>query len=212
MSVKKIKAIAFDFDGTIADSFPIFVKAVDYTLNRQPFTPKEVEDLRQHSALEVIKILNIKKWQAPWLVIKGSREIDRHQKDITIFAGIAEVLEQLSQQNYRLYIVSSHSQKGIELFLNRYNLTGYFDQIYAKVWLIDKSKALKKLLRESDLSPDECVFVGDEVRDIEAAKKVGTHSIAVTWGFNAPASLKSHSPDHLVVSPNEIIEAVKRLS
>ena len=206
-----IKAAIFDFDGTIADSFPVFVHAVAYVLKRKPFDPEEVEDLRQYSALEVVKVLKVKKWRLPWLALNLTREIDRHQDDITIFKDMSAVIEQLHEEGYKLYIVSSHSRKGIRLFLKRYDLSHYFDYTYSKVGLFGKPRALKKLQAKFDYRSDECVFVGDEVRDIEAAKKVNMRCISVTWGFNPAASLKKHLPTAVIDKPYELPKALKSL-
>jgi phosphoglycolate phosphatase len=206
------RAVIFDFDGTIADSFPVFVSAVAHVLNRKPFSPKEIEELRQYSAREVIKALKINKLKLPWLAAKGSREIDRHQDDITIFKDMREVIEKLYRQGYKLYIVSSHSEKGITLFLERYDMSQYFEHTYGKVGLFGKPRALRKVQARFNHRSEECVFVGDEVRDIEAAKKVGMRCIAVTWGFNPAASLKKHSPNRMINNPGELPKTIKNLA
>ncbi len=207
----KIKAVAFDFDGTLADSFPSFVCAVAYALGRQPFTTEEVEELRQHSVQDVIKILNVKNVSLPWLLIRCNREIARHESQIVIFAGIAGVLERLSRNGYKLYIVSSHSKKDIRLFLERYQLGGYIDHVYARVGLWGKPKKLKKILNRGNFTKGELVFVGDEIRDIEAAKQAGTRCVAVAWGFNGRDSLKLRHPSKLVDKPEELITALQEL-
>jgi phosphoglycolate phosphatase len=212
-SSQKIKVIAFDFDGTLADSFEVFVHAAELALKRkQPFTAQEVEDLRQHSMREVITLLNIKKWQLPWFVIRGMREINRQNDSILLFQDIPEVLQSLSQSGYKLYIVSSHSKAGITKCLERYHLSEYFDQIYANVGLWGKPNALKKLQQQHNFNASECVFVGDEVRDIEAADKTGMQCIAVTWGFNTAKVLKAHNPTVIVDQPEDIINAVQQIS
>jgi HAD superfamily hydrolase (TIGR01509 family) len=206
-----MKAIAFDFDGTIADSFPVFVHGVEYAINRK-FTHEEVEYLRQHSAREVVKILKVSLWRAPFLAAKCTREIDRHQDDVTIFPGMGETLKALRKRGHKLYIVSSHSGQGIALFLKRYGLEQEFEHIYSKVGLFGKPKALKKIQRRFKHRATDCVFVGDEIRDIEAARKARIQCIAVDWGFNPAKSLKVHGPTALVSKPEEIIEAVEALS
>jgi len=68
-----IRAVAFDFDATLADRFPIFVHAVEFALRRDPFTHEEIENLRQHSVREAIQILSVPKWKIPVLLTKGAR-------------------------------------------------------------------------------------------------------------------------------------------
>lgn len=206
----EIKAVAFDFDGTIADSFPVFIHGVEYALNRT-FTPEEIEYLRQHSARDVMKILNVSFWRAPFLLTKGTREIDRHQNDIAIFPTMAETLKALRKQGYKLYIVSSHSGQGITLFLKQYGLEHEFEYIYSKVGLFGKSKALQKLQKRFNYHSSECVFVGDEIRDVEAAKKAGVQCISVSWGFNAIESISEHSPSAMIDKPSELPGALGRL-
>ncbi len=77
------KAVLFDFDGTVADSFEAFIHTAEIVLHRQPFTPDEILELKQYSMPEVMKRLDIKKRQLPRLVIKGRKEVDRHMGDIT---------------------------------------------------------------------------------------------------------------------------------
>jgi phosphoglycolate phosphatase len=55
-----------------------------------------------------------------------------------------------------------------------------------------KPKGLKKLQQQYGLASNECIFTGDEVRDIEAAEKADVQCVAVTWGFNTAGSLSAH--------------------
>lgn len=203
-----LKAIIFDFDGTLADSFEVFVHSIEVVLKRKPFTASEIKELRQYSMPEVMKKLNIKKWQLPTLVIKGRRELDRHMDDVTAFKEIPETLANLSDGGYLLYIVSSHAPDGIETFLGKYHVDQYFSGIYGNVSLLGKAKTLKKLQRQHALTSGECIFVGDEVRDIEAARKAGMKCMAVGWGFNAPETLSAHHPAMLARSPGDLIRNI----
>lgn len=48
--------------------------------------------------------------------------------------------------------------------------------------------------------------MGDEIRDIDAAKKTGIKVIAVGWGFNSPQALAAQNPNFLIERPQELIE------
>jgi len=51
--------------------------------------------------------------------------------------------------------------------------------------------------------------VGDEIRDITAARKAGMDIASVAWGYNTVESLKSHKPDYLIYEPSQLIEIVQ---
>ena len=58
----------------------------------------------------------------------------------------------------------------------------------------------------NDLRKSEVAFVGDEVRDVEAARKVGMTVVAVTWGINSRQGLADANPDFLVDTAEELIK------
>lgn len=62
-----------------------------------------------------------------------------------------------------------------------------------------------------NINPLEVIYVGDEDRDIIAAKKTKIKTIAVTWGFNTNEKLSRENPDYLVDSPIQIVEALQDL-
>jgi phosphoglycolate phosphatase-like HAD superfamily hydrolase len=64
-------------------------------------------------------------------------------------------------------------------------------------------------MKQNRLNPDEIVYVGDETRDINSAKKSGVKAIAVGWGFNSPEILSKHNPDYLAVQPQELTTAIE---
>ena len=59
-------------------------------------------------------------------------------------------------------------------------------------------------MKDKDLKLSEMIYIGDETRDIQAAKKAGIRSAAVTWGYNSRKALEAQSPDYLIHSPQEL--------
>jgi phosphoglycolate phosphatase len=53
------------------------------------------------------------------------------------------------------------------------------------------------------------IYVGDETRDIEAARKIQIQVIAVSWGFNSREVLAEQKPDFLISHPSQLIEVVR---
>ena len=74
---------------------------------------------------------------------------------------------------------------------------------------MSKAKKIKKVLRKHDIKPSEMLYIGDEVRDIEACHKVGVDVIAVKWGYNTPAALEKCKPTFMIESIWDVLEIVK---
>jgi len=73
------------------------------------------------------------------------------------------------------------------------------------VSIFGKRAKLRKVLRLTGIHPAQAILIGDEIRDIEAARDAGIASGAVTWGFTDLDTLKAHSPDMLFESVDEIL-------
>ncbi len=79
--------------------------------------------------------------------------------------------------------------------------------------IFGKDRLLQRILSVIDLerSSERVIFVGDETRDIEAAKKVDINSIAVTWGFTAKEGLLKESPELILDNPRHLAEKIIEL-
>jgi phosphoglycolate phosphatase-like HAD superfamily hydrolase len=71
--------------------------------------------------------------------------------------------------------------------------------------LFGKGKALRRILKADRLEPADVLYIGDEVRDVEAARKAGVAMAAVTWGFHAEPLLRANRPDYVVSDPRELL-------
>ena len=86
-----------------------------------------------------------------------------------------------------------------------------FDFIYSGTILFGKSKAINKFLKQENIKPEAVIYVGDEIRDIEAARRSEIKVIAVSWGFNSEQVLAELHPDYLIQNPAELIDAIRKL-
>jgi phosphoglycolate phosphatase len=199
----------FDFDGTVADSLPAALKVFNgWVRNRDPVSDEEVEHLKNLSVNQIMKELRVPKWRVPSLIVKGRREISKHIKEVPVFDGIKDVLDQISLPENKLFIVSSNGNRNIKQFLSANDLDKYFKKIYADIGILGKASALKRVVKDNKLNRAETYYIGDEARDIVAAKKNGLHSVAVTWGYNGIELLKSQNPEKLVSNYKDLIRAL----
>lgn len=203
--------IIFDFDGTIADSFNVFVQSLEDVLHREPLTNAEILRLRGLSTKEVINSLGVKKRQLPRLVVRGRREVANRIGEVEIFDGVDKALKELAK-NHSLYILSTNDKDAIMSFLRRYRIDGCFDDVRADVGIFDKKRRLSALIRQNKMSAKRCVYVGDETRDVEAANALGIYCVAVAWGYSTPEALHEAGPSMLVEGPKDLVSSIVRLS
>ncbi|MDE1866773.1 MAG: HAD hydrolase-like protein, partial [Thaumarchaeota archaeon] len=83
-----------------------------------------------------------------------------------------------------------------------------FDFVYTGRAVYGKARLLKKLMKEKTIPHKDPIYVGDEIRDVEAAKKAGIRVIGVAWGYNTKAALQKANPDYIVEKPEELQEII----
>jgi phosphoglycolate phosphatase len=77
--------------------------------------------------------------------------------------------------------------------------------------MFSKAGALRQLLKKNNLRPEEAVYIGDELRDIQAARSIGLPVIAVAWGFAHTADLEALRPAGVARKPADIPQIIKKL-
>ena len=169
----KYKLVIFDFDGTLADTFPWFADIINKVAEKYHFkkiTPDEHETIRGFDARGVLKYLGVPLWKMP-LIANYIRMLMTHDiQRIALFQGIENVLRRLADLGATLAVVSSNSYENIQHVLGAElaTLIAYYE---CGVSMFGKEAKLRKILKRSGFSPDEAIYIGDEIRDNEAAKK-----------------------------------------
>lgn len=209
------KVIVFDFDGTLADTYDAFVEIANGLSDEFGYKPvdrEELERLKTLSARDLIKQSEISPLKIPFVLKRVKSELNHKIKDLNPIQDIPGCLKQLKEQGYLLGIITSNAQENVLDFLNNHHLSDLFSFIYAGTTLFGKHKIINKLLQEQKLPPDEVIYVGDETRDIDSAKKSRIKVIAVTWGFNAADVLEKHHPDFVINHPQELITVLPQMN
>lgn len=206
-----MRAVIFDFDGTIADSFTAVIGIAYRLTKREQLADVNRAVMMRDSNMglrQAIRDLEIPRWQWPWLLKRGRKIMSREIHQIPLFPGMEATLKQLHDQKFELFIITSNSRSNAERFLIEKGILQYFKKVYGGVGLFDKSKVIKRVLKDNRLNPSEAVYVGDEVRDIEAARSIEMPIVAVTWGYNSEKLLVDHSPTVVVRSPEQLASVV----
>jgi phosphoglycolate phosphatase-like HAD superfamily hydrolase len=199
--------LIFDFDGTICDSFDA---AANIFKNKFPeyFTEEITPEMARNIGIKgLIKKTNFPKRLIPELMFKGSSEMAKKIPKLKVFPHMKKVIQKLSEK-HALGIVTSNSEENVKLFLDNNNLNDCFDFIYSSPSLFGKNKTLLKVIKNYQIDQKDTIYIGDETRDIEAAKKIGIKSAAVTWGYEAESLLEKANPDIIVNSPDKLTKII----
>lgn len=205
------RTLVFDFDGTIADTLP-HILAISNRLSGdfgyRKIPDDAIELFRGKRSREALEQLQIPMIRLPAIARRMKAEL---QKEIHLLKPIASIKEVLSElkSHYRLGIVTSNSLSNVERFLEA-NEMSFFDFIHSSSSLFGKSSVLHGVLRVRRLQREETVYIGDETRDIEAAKKSRIDMIAVSWGANSAEVLASLQPQFLIHQPEGLLTLLER--
>ncbi len=198
----------FDFDGTLADSLPAMIAVFNKNVrnNEDPLTPEEIQHLRGMSSRKAIKHLGVRWWQVPKLLLAGLPDFKALVPTLESFPGLPEVIHKLHARGDNLYIVTSNTRDSVDEFLRLHKLDGYFSDIATGAGLFSKGKHIRRLMKQQDMKRKSTVYIGDETRDIQAARLARIRIVSVTWGFNTAAALKKRRPSYLIDNPKQLLE------
>jgi len=207
------KVIIFDFDGTLADTIDILLSITNRLSAEFGFksaTKEEVAQLSNLNSWEILRYSGISLFKLPILIRKLRSELRSEISNIQLFPGIKEVLLELKKRDFQMGIITSNSRENVLASLENNSLQDTFTFIYSGS-TFGKHKVINKWLKKEQVNPKEVFYVGDEIRDIDAARKTGIKIIAVGWGFNSQEVLALHHPDFLIERPQQLIEIMSNL-
>jgi len=199
--------IVFDFDGTLADSLSVILDVYNHEVvpkwGLKPVSQEDWHRMRQSSIPKGMREVGVKPYQAVKLLNEGRRLIKARAHDIKLFPGAVDMINHLADQKHQMFVLSSNDQALVEEVLKAGGISSQL-QVLKATRLFGKANSLRRLLRQTATVPSDAWMIGDEVRDMTAAKRAGMRSIAVTWGFQPEVVLAGLKPDAIVHSFSEI--------
>jgi phosphoglycolate phosphatase len=197
--------VIFDLDGTLADSFPWFLHNLNAIADRfgfrrivedgaEPVLSELGQELRRSGSREIVGRLHVPRWKLPLIARHIRRLKAAHAGDVPLFPGAVEMLRALRHHGLILALVSSDSEDNVRRQLGAGN-AALFSHFSCGASLFGKAAKFRRVLRRAGVDRGRALSIGDEVRDIEAARAVGIACAAVTWGYAAPEALIASAPD-----------------
>jgi phosphoglycolate phosphatase len=211
LSSLKYRLAIFDSDGTLADTLPWMRSIFNELAEEHGFRrvePHEYEHFRDLPGRALLRELGLPLWKVPRVVVSLRRRMAEHTGKFSLFPGIDDALRRLAASGVQLAIVSSNSRENVERVLGAESsrLVAHFG---CGVSMFGKAARLRQALRRCSLRPTEAIYIGDEIRDAEAAARAGIAFGAVTWGLHGMEILGAQKPAHIFTTAREMADQLR---
>ncbi len=197
--------VIFDFDGVLADSTAWMLGALARLAPAHGFrapTAADVARLRVLPARRAMAEMGVSGWRLPRIARDLRRLAEAEAAAIALFPGIPEAIDGLHARGGRLAVVSSNSEVAVRAVLGA--RAGTFGHFACGASLFGKAAKLRAVVRSQDCAPGRAIYVGDEARDIAAARAAAIGAGAVAWGYGHPDHLATLRPDRIFARPADL--------
>lgn len=208
-----IKAVLFDWDGTIVDSAEAMFQSHRYAYAKYLGIafPRDEADFRLMVPMRLIestarfggdKASDIA-FSYNWYYEQEAYRLGR------VYEGVREVLTELRSRGFLLGVASNKSMSRVAADMEHLQLQDLMHALVTSEDTVQRKPhpaPLLKLAEKLQTEPQRCVYIGDYRGDIIAAREAGMHSVAVMWGTIFPTdSLLAEDPDYIIHRPDELL-------
>jgi phosphoglycolate phosphatase len=209
-SVMKYRLAIFDFDGTLADSFPFFLRVFNQLAKQYGFKGIDADwaaTYRNYNARQIMELVGMPAWKLPFVAQSFISLMRQNAASISLFEHTDDMLLHLASKGVTLAIVSSNSYDNVSQILGPAN-TKLISQFECGMSIFGKAARIEKVLKKTDIPCREAIYIGDQVTDLEAARKERVAFGAVSWGYATIESLREHFPEEEFDS----VSAIRRIA
>ena len=200
------KLVIFDFDGTLADTFELFLRGFDEAADLYQFSRFDRANLSYVRSLDARGILqhhHVPMWKLPLVMQKLRRIAAQQIATVELFPAISESIEELHSCGATLALLTSNAKANVTKVLGR-ELFQRFAFVESGISLFGKRSSLKRLLAKSGHTADEAIYIGDELRDLQAAQQCSVAFGAVAWGYTNLEALVNAGCHQSFAEPREL--------
>lgn len=217
LGLKKIKAVIFDFDGTIADTSLGIKKAIRYVENKLGLARQTEENLLNHIGPPIEDAYK-KSYDLENELLAEAINLHKEYlkkygyKELEIYKGVFEVLNYLKNNHYLIGIATLKSSNITNKIIEFYKLNNYFDKIIGsdEGKYKTKDEILNECIIKLNCDKNEVIFVGDSIYDYNAASKLGVSFLSVGYGFG----FKKDDVNNVVkidcLESNQLLSVIKK--
>lgn len=212
-TMTKLKGIIFDLDGTLLDSIDLILKAFDYTTEKHLHRKIDKDTLISWIGTPLIpRLIELApdKAQAMHDDYRAFQK-EHHNSLVTLFNGVPEMLLSLQDSGFLLSIATSKSKIGVDLCKPLFDPRIKFNSWIAVEDVVNAKphpEPLRLAASRLELELNECIYVGDSVHDLDAARDAPMRSVGVSWGC---VDIRQFKADYYVDSVDELTKLLLSL-
>lgn len=213
--VRRPSAFLFDLDGTLLDTAPDMIGALNELRAEQGEPALPHQAVRRHVSHGAKRLVHVgfpdadgdafERLRLRFLDLYAARVAD----DTTLFDGMAPVLSALESTNRPWGIVTNKPGWLTEPLLRKLSLRDRVACVVSGDTLAERKPHPLPLLHAADslrMRPDVCIYVGDAERDIQAGRAAGMTTIAAAYGYiGSDEDPAAWGPDAVIHSPAELM-------
>ncbi|HEU5077683.1 MAG TPA: HAD hydrolase-like protein [Opitutaceae bacterium] len=206
--------IIFDFDGTLADSEELCFELLNEIGGRHRYRQLErgeLSALKMMSYPERLRHLGVPLAHVPFLAMEARRQYRMRVHTLRPFEGVRDALMRLREMGFQLHVLSSNAVTTIRQFLSAHDMD-LFQSVTCEKNFFGKHIGLRRFVRSNKLELSDVVYLADEVRDVDACRKIDLPIISVGWGFDPTAILRKANPGLTVDTPFEAVQMLEALA
>jgi len=197
-----IKAIFFDFDGTISDAHSIAFKSFVRTLDEfgYEFNQNKLLELMGNQMQTILKGLGLNLGHLDAV----RKRFYKHFTKAVLDGGIKpcvslKPLWELKKE-YPLIVVSNSETHFLKASIKELKLKGLFKGVYGAEKFSSKDEMLEKLFKKMKIKPSEAIYVGDRFSDIQYAREAGCVAVAIhnKCAWSSLKLIKKEKPDYII--------------
>lgn len=215
-----IKAVLFDLDGTLIDSAPDLGAAADKMRTDRGLEPLPMSRYRPMAgsgARGMIAIafgLNAQDAEFDMLKEEFFTNYEKRLVERTcVFDGVAQLIKRIDESGLKWGVVTNKSARftipltrSMPLFTTAQTIVSGDTMAYAK----PHPAPLLEAARQLGLSPDQCIYVGDDERDILAGRSAGMLTVAAAYGYlGTLGNTESWNADFTIATPLDLLPLLK---
>lgn len=188
-----IKTVLFDLDGTLVDTAPDLTDALNFTLSKNGFDKLPLQKIRPHVSNGSIALIEF-----GFAINSEHQKFDLYRKELldfytknianksVLFSGINKVLDTIEARGLNWGIVTNKPSNFTEPLLKQLDLYDRAACVVSSDTLEFRKPHPAPMLHacnEAGSTPDECIFIGDALRDIQAGKNANMKTLIAMFGY-----------------------------